>query len=204
MIKTLKMTDITKSEVENILKSVKYSSVLGCDVFENDMETVLRCDVNDSNKFVFASVFSELTQFVYSDEDESPFDRLCSLVEIRKLKIGIIDQGFRGKLSETLLAKKCDVKYFVGFNSLSDMNDYFQSDDLKVISEKFAKYFGLDVVIAGNAEIDGNGLISSLCKIAVWSGGHAAEKSYYLLGTIDDIANKLSFLSAALADKEIY
>ena len=204
MIKTLKMTDITKNEVLALLEPVKFLASLDFELYENDVETVFKCDVDDSNKIVFAKAFNELKQFVYSDEDETPYDRLCSLVNIRGLKIGVIDQGFRGKLTEKLMSINCPVKYSLGFNSISDLNNYFDSVNLETSLESFADAFGLDVVVLGTAEIEGDGMISSFCKLFVWHSGYVAEKKYYFLGIADEIASKLSFLAAALIDKEIY
>ena len=205
MIRTLKLTDITKTEVERVFQSIKYSNMLSYDIAENDYEIIVKCNVDDSNKFVFASVLRELEGFVYSDEDESPYDRFCSLVDVRKLKVGVVDQGFRGKLVEKLMSKGCNVDCFIGFKDTLEMQYYFESDNILEIAEKYAKYMKLDVVLIGIAETEGDGLISSLCKIAVYCKQNgSANKSYYHLGTANDIAEKNSFLVTALADKNIY
>ena len=205
MIRTLKLTDISKSEIERTLNSVRFSGTLCCEILENDLDISLKCNVEESNKMVFAEVFRELEPFIYTDEDETPFTRLASLADVRKLKIGVIDQGFRGKLTEQLFSNKCNVNCSVGFEEIEDLENYFDSKDYTEIAKQFARGFGLDVVIFGCAEFEQTGIISSFCKVVVYSALRGSfENSYYFLGTNDDISTKLSFVATAFAAKKIY
>lgn len=205
MIKTLKLTDISKSEIERTLNSIRFSGSLCCEILENDLDVSLKCNVDDSNKLAFAEVFRELEPYIYSDEDETPFDRLASLADVRKLKIGVVDQGFRGKLVKKLFESNCNVSCCVGFEKQEDLENYFDQKDCQEIAKQFARGFGLDVVVLGVAEFEQSGIISSFCKVVVYSVLRGCfENTYYFLGTNDDIASKLTFLAAAMAAKKIY
>ena len=72
------MTDISAHEVETELGYIRYCQMISPKVYEKNGETILECEVNDSNKMVFASVFQALSEYVYTDEDETPFERFSN------------------------------------------------------------------------------------------------------------------------------
>ena len=191
------MTDITESEVKSELSFVRHSSILSPEVFETDEGVVLSCDVNDQNRFVFAEVFRALAEYVYSDSNETALERFCNIIDVRKLKIGLIEQGTRGKVARAVLSSgfQIDDNVFACV-SLTDM------EACESLLNEFETK--CDVVVLTKANFEDNPLVPTRCCVLILVDGVKYEKHFDILGTKEDVADRLTFLTLATACKKIY
>lgn len=207
MIRKIKLTDITPAEIERELSFVRGSSLLAAEIVETDYDVELSCEVNEQNRLVYGEVLRALAEFVYTDTDQTPFERLADICDVRGIRVGFVEQGSAGLISAKMLAfdgfENSLCVSFV-FGKIEQMKSYFENSNEKEIAKCVEKSANLDAVVVTTADFESNPLVPTVCKVVVLANGLVETKVYQILGNKEQVSNKLAFLATCLLDKIIF
>lgn len=131
MLKVLKLFGVLKNEVETKLSVVKDLEDLEMNIFESEIDLQLIFNVNENNRLVFAKVFQILSDHVFTDEDESLFERLDALLQIRNRTVSVCEYGTGGK-------------FVSGVCEFENSTHYLDQGIVLTSTAAFASNFGID------------------------------------------------------------
>ena len=208
MKKILKMTDISYSEVLDELQFIRHLNLINPHVEEINHEIVFSCDINDNNKFVFADVLRTLLPYVYTDNEQTPQERVCDLLEVRNMSIAILEQGTRGFVVSSLLSNSEKIDNLLVFSQTTPLFDdlikCYGSDDSGVLAKHIKDMTNADIVFVSVSHNEDNLLLSSNCSVSVLVFDQIYTKNYNLIGGKRSVSDQLSFLGLALLAKKIF
>lgn len=206
MQKILKMTDISPAQVKDELGYIRYVSLLAPEVKETEEGVILTCNVTDQNRLVYAEVLSSLSEYVYTDTNQSAFERICDIAEVRGLKFAFVEQGSRGKLTTTLLdtasAFDSSLVSSIVLKDKDALKTHFKIDNVDEILDKFKDT--VDVAVLTMAQFEENPLVPSVCHVYVAVGEAVSNVRYQIMGTKSQVAERLTFLAACFVAKKIF
>ena len=208
MNEIIKMTDISILQAKQILASVRYVSVLNPMLYESEEGIILNCNVDDSNRRVYADLLTSFSRYIYSDNEQNAFQRFTELIEVRNLRVAIFEQGTRAKIVSNLLNANINFDnsliYSCFFNNIGNLLNFYSVDNINDFFNFIQLNFNVDIILLTFIDANDNVLEQTNGFVFLRALDNTFNTSYKFLGNKTEISEQFSFLSTCFAIKKIF